>query len=86
MPFLWLADLAKHSVDFFYHTPRVSLQDFERYFFRWTRKLHWTDPNYQHWLKQYGREDFRHAVIAHAEFLYKEATLLDLRYGYHPIW
>ena len=84
--FLWMADLAKHVVDYLQTHAGVVLSAFRQRFYEWLQDLHPTDGCVRRWLDQYGDQDFRRVVAAHANFLYFQAALVDAKYGKHPIW
>ena len=68
-PFMWLADLAKHFVDYLDNHENVCLQDFRIDFFAWLRMLHGDQPGFNEWAEAYGDVDFRRAIVAHSGFL-----------------
>lgn len=78
--FLWVADLAKHVVDFSEHLLRlghsVYIRDFQQDFARWLQTIHGSSPTFQKWYKRRGTSDFRHSIIANQSFIRKE--LFDL--------
>ncbi|KAK7732246.1 hypothetical protein SLS53_008535 [Cytospora paraplurivora] len=76
--FLWVADLAKHVVDFSEHVINqqnrdVSLQHFKRDFGQWLWKTHGKAEEFQNWYKQRGGDDFRQSIVANQAFIRKEA-------------
>lgn len=76
--FLWVADLAKHVVDFSEHVINqqnrdVTLHHFKRDLDQWLRKTHGNAEEFQRWYKQRGGEDFRQSIIANQAFIRKEA-------------
>ena len=85
-PFLWLADLAKHLVDYLQIHNDVALSDLRHQFHDWLQKLYPNQECVRHWLDQYGDRDFRRIVAAHANFLYVQAIQVDQRYEKHPLW
>ncbi|MCJ1246567.1 DNA methyltransferase Dim-2 [Trapelia coarctata] len=85
-PFLWLADFAKHFVDYLKEHEKVSLRMFRRNFFHWLLRLHGDQPSFKRWADEYGDSDFRRAVVAHSAFLLNEALQLNDSYGEHPLW
>ena len=85
-PFLWMADLAKHFVDYLQTHNGVTLLELRRRFYEWLQDLYPTDGCVRRWLEQYGDHDFRRVVAAHANFLYFQATQVDQKYEKHPIW
>lgn len=91
-PSLWVADLAKHFVDFLKamrdHGRRVSIFQFRTTFRTWLNRAHKSAPAFVEWLAQHPREDFRTAVVANVAFLHKEAIgVLGEKSTYlHTIW
>lgn len=85
-PFVWLADLAKHVVDFIHAHNKTHLNDFRSTFSAWMTTLHGLDPQFLSWRQTYPRTDFRHAVAAHATFLYNQAGVLGSQYVSQPLW
>lgn len=84
--FLWLADFAKHLIDFMYNTERVSLSMLRANFYAWLQDIHGHDLAFQQWLAEYPDADFRRVAAAHPHFLFNEARQLDPSYGLHPLW
>lgn len=88
--FVWLANLAKHFVDYLEHVSRrrmeVFIHNFKADFVRWLEKMHRTSPIYQAWYSQYNRRDFRGHIAANIEFLWKEANGISKALLRHPIW
>ncbi len=86
-PFLWMADLAKHLVDYMYHHKRVFLRHLHSRFHQWLQDMHGAEEHFQQWLiKKEGNVDFRGVVAAHATFLLNQAAQLDPGYARHPLW
>ncbi|KAL6852965.1 hypothetical protein ACO1O0_007514 [Amphichorda felina] len=91
-PFLWVADLAKHFVDYIKSMweggSRVSIHDFRAEFGRWVRKVHGDAPVFLEWLSAHPSQDFRTSIIANLPFLHKEAIgVLGERQVYvHKLW
>ena len=86
-PFLWLADLSKHVVDFLDNHPAVRLVDFRYDFYQWLCEHHRNDKIFSGWLDEYNNNtDFRQAVAAHATFLFNQAGVLDSNHTLHPFW
>lgn len=75
-PFLWIADLAKHVVDYctseMLKDRQVGLYSFRRNFSHWLSKTHGKSQRFLKWRRQYPRQDFRTAVMANADFIWKE--------------
>ncbi|KAK2808794.1 hypothetical protein FQN50_004467 [Emmonsiellopsis sp. PD_5] len=84
--FSWLADFAKHVVDYLHNTKKVTLRHFRSDFASWIKEQHGADPLFTQWLAEYGRLDFRQAVNAHSNFLQKQAWDLGRSYCDHPLW
>ncbi|KAH7002234.1 hypothetical protein EDB80DRAFT_75549 [Ilyonectria destructans] len=91
-PFLWVADLAKHFVDFLKvmgeNRRKVTIFHFRSTFGTWMNKVHKKAPEFVAWRKQFPRDDFRASVIANRDFLHKEAIGV-LGYGKtytHTLW
>ncbi|KAK2738552.1 DNA methyltransferase Dim-2 [Myotisia sp. PD_48] len=83
----WVADLAKHFVDYLYEHENVTLDQFKTNFYDWLCTLYKDDDKeFSPWLLEYANQDFRHAIIAHADFLQKQAFNLDSSYANHAIW
>ncbi|KAJ9165097.1 DNA (Cytosine-5)-methyltransferase 1 [Coniochaeta hoffmannii] len=76
-PFLWIANLAKHVVDYCGHLTEkkqaVTLRHFQCKFPEWLRKTHKRSPTLRQWHQAHGSDDFRTAITANIEFLWKEA-------------
>ena len=85
-PFLWLADLAKHLVDYLHNGHQIQLSRFRRDFHLWLKCTHGTDEVFQQWLTTYNDTDFRRIIAAHAPFLYNQAGQLGEDYMLHPLW
>ena len=85
-PFLWMADLAKHVVDFFSTDSRVTLYHFREAFYDWLKGLYGSDVQVDQWLKRYGRKDFRGIVASQANFLFCQAVQVDKKLARHPLW
>ena len=88
-PFLWLADLAKHTLDFLHahESVPISLLDFKHNFIRWLSRLHGSKPLFQLWFEKFGRNpDFRRPIAAHVKFLISQADSLDSSYLSHQLW
>lgn len=81
--FLWVADLAKHAVDFSEHliglSQSVSIRHFGQDFARWLQTVHGSSPAFQKWYKKRGTNDFRQSIIANQLFIRKE--LFDMFRG-----
>lgn len=75
-PFLWIADLAKHVVDFCGHNVErgkaVTLRHFQHAFLKWLQNTHKKSLSFRRWHQAHGSDDFRTAVTANIEFVWKE--------------
>lgn len=85
-PFLWIADLAKHLVDYLHIHTGVVLFDLRYRFHDWLQSLYPNHECVRRWLDQYGDRDFRRIVAAHANFIYCQAFQVNKKYDNHPIW
>lgn len=84
--FLWLADMAKHLVDYLYSHENVGLHAFRNDFYEWVLKTHQSDLAFQQWLRTYSDTDFRRVITAHSCFLSNQAIQLGEEYANHPVW
>ncbi|KAM0420623.1 hypothetical protein ACHAPT_011539 [Fusarium lateritium] len=91
-PFLWVADLAKHFVDYLKVMGEsqldVTIFHFRATFNSWLAKTHGEAPVFVAWRKQFPSDDFRSAIVANLGFLHKEAIgVLGARKTYkHTLW
>ena len=83
--FLWMADLAKHVVDFLYTHDNVCLSHFRSGFYEWLSSSYSGD-DFATWIGQYDDVDFRRAVVSQADFLFCQAVQVDRSYKNHPLW
>ncbi|ESZ94088.1 hypothetical protein SBOR_5508 [Sclerotinia borealis F-4128] len=76
--FLWLANLSKHFVDYSLECQdrkkKVSIHNFRADFAHWGWKAHTGSAKFQSWYLEYGRDDFRQAISANINFLFKESV------------
>ncbi|KZZ96327.1 cytosine-specific methyltransferase [Ascosphaera apis ARSEF 7405] len=90
--FMWVANLAKHLLDFLSAHENVTLEHFKSDFVSWLKDVHGTDEGFMAWLAKYPSPDFRHAIVAHADFLQKQALDMDRQgdalacYENHLLW
>ncbi|RDL31841.1 uncharacterized protein BP5553_09243 [Venustampulla echinocandica] len=87
--FLWLANLAKHFVDYSQQCGenQVSVFKFRDDFSQWICEHHGESPDFRDWYQQYGgRDDFRQAVAVNIQFLFKESLGVDESLRSQPIW
>lgn len=78
-PFLWVADLAKHVVDFSEYMideeeRTVGFHHFKKEFGQWLWKTHGKAAEFQKWYKQRGGDDFRQSIVANQAFIRKEVS------------
>ncbi|KAK2591538.1 hypothetical protein QQS21_010758 [Conoideocrella luteorostrata] len=91
-PFLWVADLSKHFVDFLVIMAkdqiRVRLYHFESIFKQRLIQIHGDMPVFMAWLCQHPSDDFRTSIVANVAFLYKETigVLGETDAYFHSIW
>ncbi|KAK0384618.1 hypothetical protein NLU13_8704 [Sarocladium strictum] len=91
-PFVWVADLAKHVVDFLdamqERGDKVSIHSFKHDFGVWLLRRHDGAQQLLRWGRQHPSGDFRTSVAAHVGFLYKEAygVLGPKKVDFHPLW
>lgn len=85
-PFLWLADLAKHLIDYLHTHERVDLHDFRSTFSMWLQTVHGSDRAFLQWQARHPKEDYRHIIVAHTNFLWNQVGQLGPQYTSHPLW
>lgn len=85
-PFLWIADLAKHVIDYMSDHRQVSIFSFRSHFFNWLSETHGSSDAFRNWHSKYNDCDFRRAIASHSGFLYYQAMQLDPKYALHPVW
>lgn len=85
-PFVWIADFAKHLVDYMHHHKQVALAHLTRGFHQWLQKIHGMEECFQQWLRKKKGNDFRGMAASHASFLLYQAVQLDMTYARHPLW
>ncbi|KAK0113806.1 DNA methyltransferase Dim-2 [Cadophora gregata f. sp. sojae] len=85
--FLWLADFAKHFVDYLEASERpVSLHRFRADFYQWLRETHSMSSAFQAWYRKYNKEDFRCQVSVNIAFLFSESIGINQELKAHPVW
>lgn len=85
-PFLWMADLAKHLVDYLQTHNAVTLSHLRHHFHDWLQDTYPAHGCVRQWLEKYGDQDFRRIVAAHANFLYFQAVQVNQKHQKHSIW
>lgn len=75
-PFLWVADLAKHVVDYsaamISQGRPVEINSFKNHFAWWLLQTHANSHAFQDWRRQHPDDDFRTSVSANIDFIWKE--------------
>ncbi|KAJ0386643.1 hypothetical protein COL922a_003876 [Colletotrichum nupharicola] len=76
MGFMWVADLSKHVVDYLSAAVdagrRVLFREFRSDFSAWLLKHHGASEAFTRWRQQLPGNDFRTAIVANLDFIYKE--------------
>jgi DNA (cytosine-5)-methyltransferase 1 len=90
-PFLWVAQLSKHVLDFMDKQPpcSVGLDSFRVDFQRWLTNQFVQQTDFQNWYHTIAdRRDFRVPVNAYIQFLYQQACNLPNSKALlaHPVW
>ncbi|KAI0454673.1 S-adenosyl-L-methionine-dependent methyltransferase [Xylaria acuta] len=90
-PFLWIADLAKHVIDYCEHrreeNKHVVLRDFECRFDIWMMSMHKGSAVFEKWHAANVNTDFRGPLIANMDYIFEEANGLDPEItSWHHIW
>lgn len=90
-PFLWIADLAKHVIDYCDYLRsterRAILYDFKSRFSIWTFRKHRNSRAFQKWYDAHGSDDFRGAIAANLAYIWREACGVDRKSTtYHHFW
>ncbi|CAJ2509604.1 Uu.00g146300.m01.CDS01 [Anthostomella pinea] len=90
-PFLWIANLAKHVINYCEFLQdegrRAMLQDFKSRFGIWILQKHLKCASFEKWYAANGGPDFRGAIIANVEFIWKEAYGLEPKItSWHGVW
>jgi DNA (cytosine-5)-methyltransferase 1 len=75
-PFLWLADLAKHVVDYsaamVEKGRQVEIRSFKSHFAQWMVNTHGQSAEFQDWRRNHPSDDYRTSVAANISFIWKE--------------
>lgn len=91
-PFIWVADLAKHFVEYVDSMgdmgKSVSIHNFQSHFKQRLVKTWGQTTAVANWLSQHPSDDFRMSVVANLDFLHKEAVgvLGPKSVNKHAIW
>lgn len=77
-PFLWIADLGKHVVDYctrmVERKREVSIGCFKSDFIQWATKTHGKSKAFQMWRAQHPSDDYRTSVAANIGYIWKEVN------------
>lgn len=77
-PFVWIADLAKHVIDYCSHHGKsrrqIGLHHFKDQFGKFLCGRHATSEVFRQWYKANGSHDFRAPLAATIDFIWKEAV------------
>lgn len=95
--FRWVATFAKYFVDYasredidavgdFRTDHEVTLDDFRDNFYRWIQSTFRKRHHFQQWIRHYSHKDFRAAVAANIDYLWKEATNVNSEFKRLQIW
>lgn len=75
-PFLWIADLAKHAVDYteamIAKRQPVGIRSFKADFMQWLLRTHGESREFQKWRQQHPSDDYRTSIAANIDFIWKE--------------
>ncbi|KAF2402569.1 S-adenosyl-L-methionine-dependent methyltransferase [Trichodelitschia bisporula] len=85
-PFLWIATFGKHFVDYLIAYKSVELGNFRTHFREWLVERYGNSEPFQKWLNIMTIWDFRPAVAAHFDYLWKEATNIGDRLRKRFVW
>lgn len=85
-PFLWLANFAKHFVDFLSCHDNVTTILFRKRFRQCLISNYGGQENFEEWLHVYSGSEFTNAITTNTEFLWKEAVDMDENHRRHFIW
>ncbi|KAF2147505.1 uncharacterized protein K452DRAFT_354875 [Aplosporella prunicola CBS 121167] len=84
--FLWVADLAKHAIDFMANEDKVTLNDFQSRFYDWLLLRHGDSKIFRTWLSIFRKKDFRAPIAANVAFLWNEAHNVNEQFKKDPLW
>ncbi|KAI1274827.1 S-adenosyl-L-methionine-dependent methyltransferase [Xylaria sp. FL0933] len=91
LPFLWIADLAKHVIDYCEHRDsqrrHVVLDNFKSRFSTWMKRTHTSSAAFAKWHAANRTIDFRGAVVANIDYIHNQAYNLDHEIiSQHHLW
>ncbi|KAG8529391.1 uncharacterized protein KY384_006027 [Bacidia gigantensis] len=84
--FLWMADLAKHVIDYMFSVGATHLLNYQSDFDSWLAKTYPFAPSVKNWRSQYGDRDFRRVIANQAVFLHCQASQVNETYLTQPLW
>lgn len=85
--FMWLANLAKHFIDYCQAAEvPVTISRFREDFGDWLQNCHSLSGKFQAWYGAYHGNDFRSAITRNIQFLFKESIGVDKTLRRMPIW
>ncbi|KAI1421452.1 S-adenosyl-L-methionine-dependent methyltransferase [Xylaria sp. FL1777] len=90
-PFLWVANLTKHVIDYCEHCRdhgrHAVLDDFKSRFSMWTMFTHGSSTAFAKWHAANRTTDFRGALIANIDYIFEQANGLDREIpSWHHVW
>ncbi|KAI1339784.1 S-adenosyl-L-methionine-dependent methyltransferase [Xylariaceae sp. FL0016] len=90
-PFLWIANLTKHVIDYCDHLTEngrsASIHDFEKKFSIWILRHHLDSDAFRGWIGDNRSSDFRAAIVANIEFIWRETYGLSPNLiARHQLW
>ncbi|KAI0202834.1 S-adenosyl-L-methionine-dependent methyltransferase [Astrocystis sublimbata] len=90
-PFLWIADFAKHVIDYCEcrhdKKQRVLLRDFEYRFNDWMTSVHRDSVVFRRWHLAAHSTDFRRHLVANMDYIFEQANGLDPQItSWHQVW
>jgi len=85
-PFLWMAEMARHVINYLSGREDVTLNHFRARFHEWLDGIYGLDQFHHRWKHCYRRQDFRHVVVSQANFLWCQATQVDENLQNQPLW
>ncbi|TRX90624.1 hypothetical protein FHL15_008399 [Xylaria flabelliformis] len=91
IPFLWIADLAKHVIDYCEYrqerNARVILRDFESRFNTWMLSMHKSSVVFNKWHAANVHTDFRGPLIASMDYIFAQANGINPEItSWHHVW
>lgn len=89
-PFLWLCEFAIHFIAYLEQLhargETITFAHFKHRFYAWLISDAVKHIGFDDWLKTYARSDFRHIMIANAEFLYDQTSKMTDDLHELPFW